>query len=1109
MKKKEKKDLPDKRYLFRTILMMKFIVVFIFPVSMQLSAHVFSQSISIRMTNATFREVAKEIERQTDLTFLYSSLKVDELKRMDLDYGQAGVETVLKECLEGSGLSYRIVENTVVITLGKPAPVSPQQGNRIKGKITDKTGIPLPGVTVLIKGTHIGTSSDMNGNFSLETGTIQEVVLVFSFVGMEKREIQVKDGKDLKVVMTESAETIQEVVVTGIFERKKESFTGSATTYSANDLKNVGNQNILQSLKSLDPAFAILENNDFGSDPNRLPDLEIRGKSSIVGLKEQLSVDPNQPLFILDGFETTLRTIVDLDMERVASLTILKDAASTAIYGSKAANGVIVIETKRPEQGQLRVSYTGNFNISMPDLSSYNLMNAREKLQFETLAGRYSVVDGGADDVMAMKDMYNKRLAEVARGVNTYWLAEPLRIGFNHRHSLYAEGGDDNMRYGVGVNYNGIKGVMKESDREIFSGNLDLLYRKSKFLFSNKLTIDYTTSEDPIVAFSTYAKANPYYEKQKDGKIEKWLEYVEDRVAAPNPLWNASRNSRALKKSFGVTNNFSAEYNPLTSMKLRARFGITKTINETDNFRSPEDTSFDEVDDLLKGLLDYNNNKALRYEGEFTATYGAVFAEKHRINLVAGANFNDSENVGNGYSLVGFPGGNYDTPAFAKGYPENGTADFSENKSRAVSFYANGGYAYDNRYLLDLTYRLSGSSVFGTNKRYTNTWSVGLAWNLQNERFIKNHIDWFDLLKIRASAGNPGNQNFGAYQTFTTYNFQRNQRNYFEQGVIMNSLGNPNLEWQTTLDKNIGMDLAFFNNKIMLNVDFFHKKTDPVLADISVPGSVGVTSVMTNIGEQTSKGINGTLTFSPIYRPSDRVIWSVRYNFRTERSKYGKIGNKLDKFNENGSNTNLKRYFDGASPEDLYAVRSAGIDPSGGNEIFVRKDGTYTFDFNYEDEVKVGIDRPKIEGVFGTSFTCKGFSCNIDFRYRIGGQMFNRALYDKVENITAKGLDYNQDRRALYDRWTAPGQYARFKKISTVSTTPISSRFVQDDNTLALESFRIGYEFDSKFISRIKLRSLRVNAYMNDIFKISSIKAERGIEYPFARSVSLSIAASF
>lgn len=210
---------------------------------------------------------------------------------------------------------------------------------------------------------------------------MREVVLVFSFVGMKKLEKAYKGETELSVILEEEVAEMEEVIVTGIYERRKESFTGSASTYTSQDLKKVGNQNVIQSLKSLDPAFAVLENNEYGSDPNHLPDLEIRGKSSIVGLKEQYNVDPNQPLFILDGFETTLQTIMDLDLDRIASITILKDAASTAIYGSKAANGVVVVETMQPAQGELRVTYSGNFNVQMPDLSSYKLMNSEEKLQ--------------------------------------------------------------------------------------------------------------------------------------------------------------------------------------------------------------------------------------------------------------------------------------------------------------------------------------------------------------------------------------------------------------------------------------------------------------------------------------------------------------------------------------------------------------------------------------------------------------------------------------------------------------------------------------------------------------------------------------------------------
>lgn len=1083
--------------------MSKLTLICLFLGIFQLQAR--SQSVTLNLKNVPLKQVLWAIENQTDFVFMYSKDDLRQGGNVSVNLNNESVEKALQTCLQGTGLTYVIQDGVIVL---RPAPNMRVPARiEVTGQVRDRQGNILPGVTILLKGTTVGSVTDTEGRFRFEIPELKDIVLVFSFVGMKKKELAYRGEKELHVVMEEETTEMEEVVITGIFERRKESFTGAATTYSSQELKRVGNQNVIQSLKSLDPAFAILENNEFGSDPNHLPDLEIRGKSSIVGLKEQYNVDPNQPLFILDGFETSLQTIMDLDMDRVASITILKDAASTAIYGSKAANGVVVVETVRPEKGKLRVNYSGNFNVQMPDLSSYKLMNSEEKLRFEVLAGRYK--SSGATNYMELQQLYNARLANVRSGVNTYWLGEPVRIGLNHRHSLYAEGGDDNMRYGIGISYNGITGVMKESERNVFSGNLDLIYRKNRFLFSNKLTINYNSTHDPIVAYSEYAEANPYYKKRNDaGEVEKWLEY-NTYAKVQNPLWNASLNSRNLGRMFGVTNNFSAEYNPLTFLKLRARFGVTKSFTETDQFTSPEDTQFDQKSSLEKGSLTYRNNKGLNYEAEFTASLGYLFREIHRINLVAGGNLSSSETLSNGYSAIGFPKGDFDTPAFSKGYPENGKPSFGESTTRSVSAYVNGGYALQDRYLLDLTWRLSGSSVFGTNKRYTNTWSVGLAWNLHHENFIRDHVAWITLLKIRGSVGNPGNQNFSSYQTISTYTFQTYRSNYFEQGVLLNSLGNPELEWQTTLDKNIGLDLTLWNNRFSVNVDYFDKVTDPLLVSINVPSSLGMSTVMTNIGKQTSRGLNGTLTFSPVYKPNERIVWSLRYNFRTQKTSYSDIANRLDKFNESNRNVNLTRYYDGADPDALYAVRSHGIDPATGKEVFIRKDGTYTFDFDYNDEVKVGTQRSKLEGIIGTSFSYKGFSVNLDFRYRWGGKAFNSALYNKVENISFAALSKNQDKRALYDRWQNPGDVAPFKGISLTETTPMSSRFVEKDNSIALESFRVGYEFDSAKLKTIGLHALRLNAYMNDIFRISSIKTERGISYPFARSVSFSLSAAF
>lgn len=1099
-----------RNYGLRKLLKIMKLSVILLLVSMHLAiADVGAQAkITIEAKAVTYLEVFNQIKEQTGFTVVYSNDELNKHKTVEAGFLKLDLKVVLDKILAGTGLTYEIVDEFIVL---KVAPDEKKKVLNIVGQVTDKDKVPLPGVTVIVKGLTLGTATDQQGRYRLSIPEVKNLSLLFSFIGMKTYEVAYTGKDTINVVMEEEVAAMDEVVVTGIYERKRSDFTGSASTFTAEKLKEVGNQNILQSLKSLDPAFAIVESNEWGSDPNRLPNIEIRGKTSIIGMQETLEADPNQPLFILDGFETTLQAIVDLDMDRVSSITILKDAASTAIYGSKAANGVVVVETKTPAQGQLRVTYTGNFNFQLPDLSSYNLMNAREKVDFEDYAGRYMVSawTGNFEQAEKLLELHNQHLKAVARGVDTYWLSEPLRVGFSHRHSIYAEGGDENMRYGFGLSYNGVTGVMKDSKKNLFSGNLDLLYRKGKLQFSNKLTINLSNSGDPVVSFSTYAAANPYYEKKVDGQVEKWLEYVEDYIEAPNPLWNANLNSRALDRSLGITDNFAVEYNPFQSLKLRGRIGITRTTSETDDFISPEDTQFEDTEELKKGTLTYSNSKTFSYDGEFSAIYGMIFAEKHRVNLVAGTNFTNSESENNGYSVVGFPKGNYDTPAFANSYPENGRASYSDSKSRAMSVYLNGGYAFNSRYLMDVTYRVSGSSVFGSNRRYSNTWSFGLAWNLHNESFFAKYSDLFQMLKIRASIGNPGNQSFASYQSMTTYKFNNRQRNYFDQAVNLYALGNPDLKWQITIDKNIGLDVTLFQNRVSLTLDYYDKNTDPVLASIGVPASIGVTSVLTNIGEQRSNGFNGSLVVSPIYRPGERIVWSLRYSFRTQKSKYDKIGNSLDMFNEEGQNVNLKRYYDGASPDDLWAVKSAGIDPATGREIFIKKDGSYTYDFSFSDEVKVGVDRPKIEGTFGTSLTYKGFSVNFDFRYRYGGQMFNSSLFNKVENITSSGLNYNQDKRAYYDRWKEPGDHAKYKAINLNGSTQMSSRFIEDDNTLSLESFRIGYEFNQSAIAKFGLKTLRLNAYMNDVFKISSIKTERGTEYPFARSFSLSISASF
>ena len=792
----------------------------------------------------------------------------------------------------------------------------------------------------------------------------------------------------------------------------------------------------------------------------------------------------------------------------MASITILKDAASTAIYGSKAANGVIVVETVKPEAGKLQVSYTGNMNLSMPDLSSYNLMNAREKLEFERLAGRFEPASWSTTSEVELNRLYNEKLKVIESGVDTYWLAEPLRVGVNQKHSLYVQGGEGNFLFGLGAGYNGVSGVMEKSDRDVISGNIDLIYRMSKFQFSNKFSLTSTDYRNPIVAFSEYAAANPYYKKRNEtGTIEKWLEN-NNFFKAANPLWNASQNSRDEGKNLALTNYFMAEYFPTVEWRVRARLGLTYGNDDTEKFYSRNDTRFENMETIKKGEYRSSNTRTNQVEGELSVTYAKVLG-KHRINLVVGGNVSSNKSLTQGYSAVGFPDGDFSYPSFSNGYPENGTPTYYESVSRSVNGYFNTGYSFDDRYLMDFSLRTSGSSVFGTSRKYNTTWSVGLGWNLHKEKFIMDHVGWIDLLKLRASIGNPGNQSFDSAQSLLTYSFQYGSMNYFGLGAVLAQIGNPDLEWQITVDKNIGLDVTLFNKRFSLTADYYYKVTDPLLIKVSTPLSSGTETYMTNAGEQVSQGLTASVTYYIFQNFEERFSWMIRANVRTQKTRIDKIGNKLSTLNSSGKGSNTVRYYDGADPDDIWAVKSAGIDPSNGKELFYAKDGSYTYDFSYDDEVICGNTRPDVEGVIGSSLNWKGFSVSLNFRYQMGADVFNEALYSKVENISRSDLNKNQDKRALYERWQEEGDIVRFKNIASAETTPMSSRFVQEENVLTLESVYLGYEFYDGWIKKLGLSSLKFQVSMRDVFRASTIRSERGISYPFARSMEAGLSFNF
>ena len=992
--------------------------------------------------------------------------------------------------------------------------------NYFRGVVIDDEDEPLPGVTVMIVGKKgNGVATNENGEFAIGLKD-KTCTLRFTYIGMKPQEVRAQAGKSVTVRLETDAATMDEVVVNGIYTRNIESFTGTVSTFNADQLKTIAPQGVIKSLALLDPSVILTENVDFGSDPNKLADISINGKMNVQALSQEYETDPNQPLFILDGFESSLQAISDLNMDRVESISVLKDASATAIYGSKAANGVIVVETKKPTAGRLRLSYNGSVQVAWADLSDYNLMNAAQKLEFERLSGVYNYNPVGAPSVgldenglpisEPQRELYLERLRLVKEGYNTYWMNEPLRTAVTQSHNVYIEGGDQAFRYGAGLSYNNTQGVMKKSDRDVINGNITLSYRVDNFNFSNQTTISHTGSNQETVAFSRFAQMNPFYTKYtEDGQVAKYV-YKDTSAGGEtiwNPMWDLRQNSYRKGDIIAITDNFQFEWRATRQLRIRGnlQYSTSKTTNET--YVSPNETSQDGLEQLKRGSYTNANSSNNRYSGRINASYGAYWGI-HTLNAVGGMQVSDSRTKSHSYGVQGYLNDQFSNPNFSVGYPEGAKPSSSDTHSRNVSYYANLNYAWDMRYLLDFNLSRSGASQFGIDDPFTTTWSVGVGWNAHNEKWFKPN-KYISYLKINASYGNPGNQNYDAKLASSIYEYYTAYTNPFGLAAIVNQWGNSGLKWQKTDTYNVGLNVNMFDQKLMLSTSYQIRMTDPLLVRIDLPSSTGATSAPMNIGGTDNRSWSLNATYY-VFRRGD-LNWYFSGNINTNRTKYYKIGDLLEQYNEAGRGSkSLERMYDGASTTGLYIVRSAGIDPATGNEIFIRKDGTYTYEWSADDEVLYGDTNPDFSGTLSTSFLYKGFSVGATFSFRSGAEVYLSTLMNKVENISNTSLKYNQDLRALTDRWKKPGDIAKYKRIDDTSATNQSSRFVATEHTLDCASINFGYRTTTMpFLRTIGASSFDIRFYMNDLFHLSNIKEERGLSYPFQRSFSLSLGLSF
>ena len=1093
---------------------------------------------SIDVKSTSVEQVLNEIHRKAKIDFFYDANLAKNWPKITLRAVNKTAEEIIGQVANLINCTYSVKGNIVTIFQKQLSG----RERTVKGYVRDEDGELLVGVPVCIGETRVCTVTDADGFYTFKI-PVEATTLKFSYVGLSNEYVQIAQGYSdvTRDVVMRGDTQLKEVVVNGYYSQAKNSFTGAAKTYDKEQLLAGSNQNILTALQNVDPSFVKIENNSMGSDPNSVPDFQIRGSGSITGMSDTYKGNPNMPIFIVDGFETSAEKVFDMDPYRVETITLLKDAAATAVYGSRAANGVVVITTTMPKTGKMEVSYNADVTFYIPDLSAYNLCTPEQKLELEKMAGLYDVSyrkmysQDKTSDQLYCDMSYNHRLRNILEGVNTDWLAQPLdQVAIGHKHSVRLEGGSDNFRYAMDLNYNNTPGVMKKSGRKRMGIGLELQYIYNNITFRDQLTYSNVTSNNsPYGSFSSYAMLNPYLRfKNEDGSYIYQVD-IDDRFQSyrdpvHNPLYNSTLNTIDQTAYNDMTNLFGIDWHILEGLRLKGNFSFTVQNTSNDIFKPGRHTDFaaftgDNFD--RRGSYTASRGDVFNYDGSLVLSYFRQIGV-HVLNANAGWNIQQHKSKEFTVVAEGFPNDNLDYISFANQYQQAGAPSGDEYTSRLVGFLGNINYSFDERYLIDLSFREDASSRFGSDSRWAPFWSAGLGWNLHKEHFMKD-AKWLNELKLRATYGLTGSQEYDPYQAITTYQYLTGQRYQYGVGAKLLAMGNEELTWQRTNEKNFGVDLALFKNRFELSYDYYIKTSKDVLTAVTLPPSLGFTTYMANLGEVENKGWELSARAVLLKSNTHKLHWSVFGSMIHNKNKLLKISNALRAYNDtqDAAITDGKkedhvsvpkvRFVEGESINSIWVNESLGIDPLTGRELFLTKDGRIVSDWSAKNYVIGGCTDPKVEGTFGTLFSWKGLQLSATFRYRMGGQMYNQTLVDKVQDIDPR---YNADARALTARWQKPGDIVRFAAFARdpvvgvldlqVATRP-TSRFIEDYNYLEMSTLNLSYEFDNKNLKRYGIQRLKLLFYMNDVFHTSTVKIERGTNYPYARNFSLGLQARF
>jgi TonB-linked SusC/RagA family outer membrane protein len=990
----------------------------------------------------------------------------------------------------------------ILIGMILTAGVLTAQTVQVSGVVTDAAdGQPLPGVSVVVKGTTVTTSTDANGRYTINVAG--DATLVFSFIGMKAQEVAVAGRATINVALEAEVKQLEDVIVVAYGTVKREAKTGSVVAVTGDKIAETP---VVSLDKALAGKMAGVSITSSSGQPGASTDIRIRGTSSINA--------GNNPLWVVDGipvmtgnateFLNTGNVMAALNPNDIESITVLKDAAAASVYGSRAANGVILVTTKSGKDGQAKFTVRAKYGASwLANDNNFGLMNGSELLSYQ----RDAVRNAGQDPDNPSGAYY--RPMELLSRPQTNWMDHLTRMGAIQEYEVNASGGNARGKYYSSIDYNKADGIYYGIDFQKFTARLNADYKLTDALETGvRINAAYVKGND--VPMQSLYYSNPAFAGMV---ILPWTPaYNDDGTHNVDIPENSNANPRATAeyddqfgKQYQILGNMYLQWKPLKGITVKTTNAIESIFGDGRRYWSPETNEG-------AATLQTTMNRYIQLTTSNTISYDKVFFDEHTVRLLVGQ---EAMSRREEYQFIYAPGVNPDIP-----YPQTATAGGVEGEygyaaRTLMSFFGVLDYNWASKYFLQASVRADGSSLFGSDNKWGLFWSVGGSWNLNQEEFMKD-ISFIDLLKLRASYGVNGNNNINPYRAYGVYA----SRIYNGvAGMAPSRPENQNLSWEKNYTWNLGVDFTLFD-RFNGNIDVYSRLTEDMLLDKDVPQTTGFSSNFMNIGSLRNTGVELQLN-ADVIKTKD-ILWTVGGNIAFNNSKIINLGDNEEisyVLPTDGSAEGRLRHVVGKSLYTFRLLDYYGVDPTNGDALFYTEDGTLTKDYNQAQYVYPASPEPKFTGGFNTSFSWKGLSVGAFFEFKGG----NHVMIIERRYVESDGnqMTLNQTTGAL-NYWKKPGDTGvNPKPIAGNSTNSYSfgtTRFLQKGDYLRLKDITISYTLPKHITEQAKLGSVKFYISAQNLYTFHDVDfwdPERGIDglgygvYPMTKSFIGGVEISF